>query len=90
VRDKLLIQALAQDTMQFMGSYAFIPDETLCVVARPFSGNVVALDTRSFRITHRSVLGGQPLIAVALSNGEIYSRDWKSGGLLKGRLETVS
>ena len=73
--------------MQFTGDYSFNRDETLCAVARPFSGDVVALDTEQFRITHYSKLGKQPLEVCLLSDGTVYSRDWKTGNFLKGKLK---
>lgn len=72
---------------QFIGAFAFNADETLCVVARPFSGDVVALDTTRFRVTHTCNLGHQPLRVALLSDGTVWARDWKTGKLLKGSLK---
>jgi len=87
VKKSLRLQDAAENTMQFTGDYSFNRDETLCAVARPFSGDVVALDTEQFRITHYSKLGKQPLEVCLLSDGTVYSRDWKTGNLLKGKLK---
>ena len=69
-----------------MGAYTFSLDESLCAVARPFSGDVVAVNTKRFRITHTCNLGHQPLTVALLSDGTVYARDWKTGRLLKGQL----
>lgn len=69
---------------KFVGSVAFNADETICVVPRPFSGDVIGLDPNSFRIRFRAVLGMQPLEAVVLRNGRVFARDWQTGTLLEG------
>jgi hypothetical protein len=74
-------------TAQFIGGFAFNRDESLCAVARPFSGDVIALDTGTFEVRYRAVTGGQPLDVALLSDGRVFCRDWKSGELLLGRLE---
>src|SRR5262249_51625992 len=45
------LQGAMGGTQQFIGEYAFSPDEDECVVARPFSGNVVGLDPSTLRVT---------------------------------------
>lgn len=87
VKKSIRLQDAAENTMQFIGNYAFNKNETLCAVARPFSGDVVVLDTKRFKITHHSKLGKQPLEVCLLSNGTVYSRDWKTGDLLKGKIK---
>jgi hypothetical protein len=74
---------------QFMGRFAFDRLETLCVLARPFSGDVVGLDPSTLEITHRCAIGRQPLEAVVLTDKAIVARDWRSGALLQGGLEAV-
>lgn len=87
VHNKVRLQEAAEGTLQFIGNFSFNKDESLCVVGRPFSGDVVALDTRKFKVTHKASLGGQPLDAEALSNGRVFARDWKTGDLLRGELK---
>ena len=87
VKKRIRLQDAAKNTMQFIGDYAFNKYEALCAVARPFSGDVVALDTKRFKITHHSKLGKQPLEVCLLNNGIVYSRDWKTGELLKGKIK---
>jgi len=78
---------LLQGGNQFIGAYSFSRDESLCAVARPFSGDVVALNTKKFKITHTCNLGHQPLRVALLADGTVYGRDWKTGALLKGQLK---
>ena len=87
VRDSRLLQGALAGSREFIGEFAFNSDETLCAVARPFSGDVVALDTRRFRVTHACSLGRQPLLVSLLSDGTVWSRDWKTGDVLKGTLK---
>lgn len=81
------LQSAAVGCQQFIGSFGFNSDESLCVVARPFSGDIIALDTAKFKITHSCKLGREPLQVALLSDGTVYSRDWKTGDLLKGNLK---
>ena len=81
------MQGALSGTQQFMGAYAFAPDAAVCVVARPFSGDVVGVDTRSLKIVSSAKVGGQPLQVAALPEGRVVARDWKTGALLQGRLE---
>lgn len=86
IRDKIRLQWEPLDYVRFIGDFAFNNDETLCAVARPFSGDVVALDTQTFKVTHRAKLGKQPFDVVLLEDGRVLARDWKTGGLLQGKL----
>jgi hypothetical protein len=74
-------------TRQFIGDWTFTPDESRCLVARPFSGDAVALDTQRFKVVARAALGRQPLQAIASADGRVVARDWKTGDLLTGRLK---
>lgn len=87
IKDMMRIQGAAIGCRQFIGAYSFNHGESLCAVARPFSGDVVALNTTKFRITHTCNLGQQPLLNSLLSDGTVYARDWKTGQLLKGQLK---
>jgi len=90
VKDRLLLQPARAGTAQFIGEYCFDPAETLCAVARPFSGDVVGVDTKKFKLTHACNLGGQPLLVSLLSDGRVYARDWKTGELSSGRLTRMA
>jgi hypothetical protein len=86
VRGHARLQDAAAGTQQFIGDIAFPPDGDLCVVARPFSGDAVAVDRATLTRRSSAPLGAQPLQVAALGSGEIVARDWKSGALLRGRL----
>jgi hypothetical protein len=84
------LQSDAAGTRQFIGSFAFDPDEKLCLVARPFSRDVVGIDPTTLQTRFRCALNGQPLEAMALPDGTVIARDWKSGALLRGQLTPSS
>lgn len=81
------VQGAAYGTQQFIGDYSFAPDEDICIVARPYRGDVVGIDAATLKIKRSAKLGRQPLTLAALPRGEIVARDWKTGDLLRGRLE---
>jgi hypothetical protein len=86
LRKKRLQSAIA-GTGQFIGDYSFSADGGCCV-ARPYSGDVVAVDER-LKIRKSAKLGRQPHEAVELPNGDVIARDWKSGDLQRGRMEEI-
>jgi hypothetical protein len=81
------LQEAAEGVSQFIGDFEFNKDESLCAVARPYSGDVVALDTESFKIRYSCKTGGQPLQVAVLVDNRVFARDWQTGELLKGRLK---
>lgn len=81
------LQGAAAGTRQFIGDFSFAPDQELCAVARPFSGDVVGIDLGTLKIKHSAKVGRQPLEVVALRGGEVVARDWKTGDLLRGTLK---
>ena len=80
------LQRADAGTQQFIGDYSFAPDEDICVVARPFSGDVVGIDAATLKIKRSAKLGRQPLELAALGRGEVVARDWKTGDVLRGKL----
>ena len=76
------IQTAASGTRQFIGNFCFNLDESLCLVARPFGGDVAFLDTASMRRTHRIELRRQPLDVGLLADGTVVARDWKTGDFM--------
>jgi hypothetical protein len=86
VRKRARLQSAAAGTRQFIGDLSFATDDALCAVARPFSGDVVAVDCAALEIRSSATLGAQPLRVAALPGGEIVARDWKTGKVLRGRL----
>jgi hypothetical protein len=87
VQNTRLLQGSLTGSREFIGEFVFNGDETLCAVARPFSGDVVALDTKRFKVTYACPLGHQPLLVSLLSDGTVWARDWKTGKALKGTLK---
>ena len=79
------MQRGANGAQQFIGEYSFGPDGA-CIVARPFSGDVVSLDPSTLKIKQTAKVGGQPLEAAALPDGDVMARDWKTGDVLRGSL----
>ena len=80
------IQDAAPGTQQFIGKFCFNIDQSLCIVARPFSGDAIILDSDSMLQTHRIKLGRQPLDVGWLADGNIVARDWKTGDFLSHKL----
>lgn len=90
VKNSMQLQDAPKNSRLFIGDFTFNKEETLCAVARPFSGDVVILEKdsfSSFRLIYYCSLGDQPLSVTLLSNGAVYSRDWKTGKLLKGKIK---
>ncbi len=71
---------------QFLGDYSFTSNGDLCVVARPFSGDVIGVDPKALTIVSSAKVGRQPLEAIVLGNNQVIARDWKTGTLVKGTL----
>ena len=80
------LQGALTGTAEFIGDWSFNEDESLCLVSRPFSGDVVAISTENLKTKYVAKTGRQPLQAVIVNNGDIIGRDWKTGDLLKGSL----
>ncbi len=81
------LQGAAVGTQQFIGDYSFAPDGATCVIARPFSGDAVEVDSTTLKVTRSVRLGRQPLELVALPGAEVLARDWKTGDVLRGTLK---
>ena len=84
------IQPAPKGTARFIGQFAFDEDERVCVVARPFSGDVVGITTNDRKVHYRCVTGEQPLEVSVLSDYRVFARDWKTGRLLTGTLSPTS
>lgn len=87
VRKRTRLQDAAAGTQVFIGDLSFAPHHGVCIVARPYSHDVVALDLDSLRVRGTATLGREPFEAAMLANGDIIARDWKSGDLLRGTLK---
>jgi hypothetical protein len=82
----VVLQAPANGVGQFMGEMTFAPDDGICIVARPYSGDVVGVDVVTLKIGWRAKTGAQPLEVAALGAGEVVARDWKTGATISGTL----
>lgn len=80
------LQDASGQTMHFIGRWSLDATESLCLVPRPYSGDVLAISTDTLRTTQAARVGKQPLEAALLSDGRIIARDWQTGQLLKGSL----
>lgn len=78
----VLQPAAPPNTNQFTGDYDL--DGTTCVVARPFSGDVLRLAIDSFAVLGRAPVPGQPLSVCMTSSQSFLTRDWKTGKLEVG------
>jgi hypothetical protein len=85
-RSALVQSEPARNSQLFIGDYGFAPDADLCVVARPYSGDIVAIDPATLKIVQTAKTGKQPLQVAAVGEGRVIARDWKSGELLSGTL----
>jgi hypothetical protein len=72
-----LQDADATHRRQFIGD--FDPRADICAVARPFSGDAVLVDTRSFKVLSRASVVGQPLSICMVSESRFVTRDWRTG-----------
>jgi hypothetical protein len=62
---------------QFIGNFWLTPDETRCIVPRPFSDDVLILDATTLAARDAIKTTSQPLDA-ALVRGQLITRDWQS------------
>lgn len=78
----VLQPAAPPNTSQFIGDYD--PGETTCIVARPFSGDVLQLRLKDFGVIGRAEVPGQPLSVCMTSGRSFLTRDWQTGKLESG------
>lgn len=78
----VLQPAAPPNTGQFTGDYDL--GEATCVVARPFSGDVLQLEIDSFAVLGRVSVPGQPLSVCKTSDRSFLTRDWRTGKLESG------
>ena len=71
------------NTQQFIGDYD--PDGTNCIVARPFSGDVVLVDLKTLIVCARAPVAGQPLAVCMTPNAAFVTRDSKTGKVEVGQ-----
>ncbi len=86
---KVVAQARLQEgsklvMRQFIGNYYLSANGT-CALARPFSGDVLLLDSNDFKVTGRAAVDGQPLSICMTSAHDVVTRDWKTGKVATAR-----
>jgi hypothetical protein len=74
------LQEAAEGTRHFVGDAVITPASQVAV-ARPFSGDVIFVDLDSFEILGTKHVGGQPLSLGCARNGDLVTRDWKTGAV---------
>lgn len=79
VRKRVRLQGAAAGTQLFIGDLSFAPHRGVCLVPRPFSGDVVALDLEKLKVKGTAAM---------LANGDVIARDWKTGDLLRGIVQS--
>ena len=86
VKNAQCVQDAVRGIRQFIGNFCFDSGQNICLLARPFSGDAVALDADSMTQVSRIELGRQPLDIGMLADGTVIARDWKSGDSLFGKI----
>jgi hypothetical protein len=69
-------------TQQFIGDCDI--GSVTGVVARPFSGDVLLVDSENFDVLGRAAIDGQPLAVCRVSQSRVVTRDWKTGSVAMG------
>lgn len=87
IRRRVRLQGAQDGAQLFIGDLGFAADDALCIVPRPFSHDVLALDAASLAVRGTAELGREPLQAAMLANGDVIARDWKTGDLLRGTIQ---
>jgi len=80
------LQEPAATGAQFIGDYDIGPSTG--VVARPFHGDVLLVDSDSFDVLGRAMIGDQPLAICRLSESRFVTRDWKTGAVAMGEFDS--
>ncbi len=83
------LQPAGEHSQQFIGDFRSPRADSICLVARPYSGDVIALDCATMTQTHRAALGRQPLDAALLADDKVIALDWKTGDFVSGSLAPI-
>ena len=87
VKDSLRVQDSAPGTESFIGNFCFNADESVCVIARPFTRDVILIESDSLRRIDAVKLAGEPLDIALLADGTLVARDWKTGEFMSAKLK---
>lgn len=82
---EVLQPAAPPNTRQFTGDYDV--RGSTCVIARPFSGDVLRLRVEDFSVTGRAAVPGQPLSVCMTSDRSFLTRDWQTGKVEVGEFD---
>lgn len=85
-KKSIRLQLMDSTNGRYTGQFGFTDDESLCVVARPFLGDAVVVDTAKVEIVARVHFEGMPQSVAVLPGGQIYAREWNSGRLLRAAI----
>ena len=72
-----------------IGQFTFNTDETICVVTRPHSGDILGVDPTTLKPKSICQTGGHPYDVTIDENGNILARDKKTGELYAGALAPI-
>ena len=85
--DKIRLQGPSQTkTMQFIGGFNLSSDEKHCIVARPFSNDVVLMDCKGFKKIKEVKCKGEPINSVITKDLRYIVQDWKTGHIGYGSI----
>jgi len=85
VANKKRLQAASLGMMmQFVGDFSFTPNDKYCAIARPFSNDVLLLDSNTLKVSSSFKSKYQPLSLAVNQDYRFVLRDWKSGALEYG------
>lgn len=76
-------------TGAFAGDTVLQQSANRICIARPYSGDVQALDLVSLAPVAIAKTGGEPL-DLAIIGDEVVARAWKTGDVIRGKLERLS
>jgi len=85
---KRRVQDSDAGTMKFIGGFTLGRDAATCLVARPFSNDVLELDGPTLKTLRTTAVSGQPLEVAYVDADHVVARDWKTGRLLEGTLQS--
>jgi hypothetical protein len=84
VEQAALLQPAVSGSRMFAGDVWVPSEESLLLVPRPGTGDVVVVDPTHLSVIEEVALGRQPIVAAVVGDGIVVARDWKSGDLLTG------